>query len=175
MWRLMVTFTWENDSGLWSKNKWKNNPYFQWEFQQNLNCNKPNIGENESWKKLFWIQFSVESICMCWKHKTKTGQCHCLIIFANVRWKCAALSWASFVAILFLLCNRIFLMIPLHDLLLIIRWHLIRNDSALSMFILYLLSPISTLLSPNGSISSYQKLVKIPKLYEKMLAHLTKK
>ena len=65
------------------------------------------------------------------KHKIKTGQCHCLIIFANVGWKCAALSWASIIAILFLLCNQIFLMSPLHDLLIIIRWHLIRNNSAL--------------------------------------------
>ena len=84
-------------------------------------------------EKVFWIQFKSESICMCWKHKTKTGQCHCLTIFANVGWKCAALRWASIVANLFLLCNRIFLMSPLHELLLIIRWHLIRTNSALSL------------------------------------------
>ena len=82
-------------------------------------------------EKAFWIQFKSESICMCWKHKTKTGQCHCLIIFVNIGWKCAALSWASIVANLFSLCNRILLMSPFHDLVLIVTRHLIRNNSAL--------------------------------------------
>ena len=96
-----------------------------------MNCNTRKFGGNESWKKLFWMQYNSESICMCWKHKIKTAQCHCGIIFFNVGWNCAALVWASIVANLFLSCNRIFLMSPLHDLPLIIKWHLIRKNSAL--------------------------------------------
>ena len=99
-----------------------------------MNCNTPHFGGNESWKKLFWIQFKSESICMCWKHKNKTGECHYLIIFVNIRWKCAALSWASIVANLFLLWNRILLMSPLQDLVLLIRWHLIKNNSTVWIF-----------------------------------------
>ena len=96
-----------------------------------MNFTTPKFGGNESWKKLFWMKYNSESICMCWKHKTKTAQCHCGIIFFNVGWNCAALVWASIVANLFLSCNRFFLMSPLHDLPLIIKWHLIRKNSAL--------------------------------------------
>ena len=102
-----------------------------------MNCNAPKFGGNESWKKLFWMQYNSESICMCWKHKTKTAQCHCGIIFFNVGWNCAALVWASIVANLSLSCNQIFLMSPLHDLPLIIKWHLIRKNSALSDFFVF--------------------------------------
>ena len=96
-----------------------------------MNFTTPKFGGNESWKKLFWMQYNSESICMCWKHKTKTAQCHCGIIFFNVGWNCAALVWASIVANLSLSCNRFFLVSPLHDLPLIIKWHLIRKNSAL--------------------------------------------
>ena len=68
---------------------------------------------------------------MCWKHKTKMAQFYCWIISFNVGWYRAALVCPSIVANLALSCNSIFLMSPLHDLLLMIKWHLIRKNRAL--------------------------------------------
>ena len=104
---------------------------FSMKFSIKLELQHAKIWRKWIMEKTFWMQFNFKSICMCWKHKTKTDQCHCGIIFFHVGWNCAALVWASIVANLSLSCNRFFLMSSLHDLPLIIKWHLIRKNSAL--------------------------------------------
>ena len=102
-----------------------------------MNLCAQKVGENESWKELFLIEFQLLSILMCRKHKTQMLRFHSPITPFNCARKFAAAVWTSILIVFVLPCNWIFFIGPFHDLLLFVWWQLRKINSTLSLLIYY--------------------------------------